>query len=260
MSGTLIGALLGLGAVFLGIAAWMASTAAAAAWFDAARAFTVVGFLTLAATFAYWIWVSSLSVPSRAALLFLTAGMALGLTFVSIVFIYETEVGKLPVLFAGKDPNPEHLSNHEIPNSGLRVYLGAFLAWSDEFPHTIVMMRDEEILTMDSRSNGSIVLSVLRMYDERGKIIVRFDGGEIWTAEGIRVKRSDKSTIVVFNTSDKEVLNVKFLNPKSVYITGVFHYPGLRPIVIDATKLVIGGMTFVGGYAGKNKKADLHLR
>jgi hypothetical protein len=248
MSGTLISALLGLGAIVLGIAAWMASTAAAASWFDTARAFTVVGFLVVAATLTYWIWTSSLSVPARTALLFLTGGIALGLTFVSIVLIAETEVRKLPILFVGKDPNPGHLYDQKVPSGGLRVYLGAYLAWSDKFPHIVVQMCDEEILTIDRRPNGSIVLSVLRLYDERGKIILRFDGGEFWSADGIRVKRPDKSTIVVYNTSDKEVLNVKLLNLQSVYITGVFHYPGIRPIIVDTTRVQIGGMNLIGGF------------
>ncbi len=46
---------------------------------------------------------------------------------------------------------------------------------------------------------------------------------------------------MVFENRENKVLDVQFLNPQAVKVTGILRYPGVDPIVIGEKYLGIGG-------------------
>ena len=58
-------------------------------------------------------------------------------------------------------------------------------------------------------------------------------------------KRPDKTTLVVYDQSNAEVLHVRYLNRSAVRVTGVFRY-GDRVVVIDDNSARIGMVTLSG--------------
>jgi hypothetical protein len=108
------------------------------------------------------------------------------------------------------------------------------------------------MLVIDKDQKGRVFVKVLRIFNAQDEIQVRFDDGDIWVNQGIRTKRPDKSTLVIYDKSDKEVLNLSYLNPHSIKISGVFLHPPSAPVIVGETSMSIGGATMSGGSFGGN--------
>jgi hypothetical protein len=55
------------------------------------------------------------------------------------------------------------------------------------------------------------------------------------------VERPSRSNLIVFDERGTKVLDVQFLNPQAVKITGLLRYPGIDPVVITEKYLGTGG-------------------
>ena len=100
-----------------------------------------------------------------------------------------------------------------VPKDALIVLWGSNVSWSTErMPHTIIQMGPDRMLTIDRAKDGkSLVVTTLRIFDDRNNIIARIDEDGFWVENSSRKKRPDASTLVVYDHNDTEVLNVKFL-------------------------------------------------
>jgi hypothetical protein len=80
------------------------------------------------------------------------------------------------------------------------------------------------------RGPAGVVLNV-DLHDQVGKLIARVVGTktDVLTGENVRLEHSgDLSTLIVTNAKGEELLYVRYLNPTTVRIRGVFSCPG-RP-------------------------------
>jgi hypothetical protein len=67
-----------------------------------------------------------------------------------------------------------------------------------------------------------------------------------------RKKRPDKSTLIVYDHSDKEVLHLVFLNRSTISITGIFRHEHVaKPVIITADFMDIGGPKLSGNINGE---------
>ena len=104
----------------------------------------------------------------------------------------------------------------------------------------------EKIIELDRTSRGELLLSTLKIFDDRNDIIARVDADDgFWVANSTRTKRPDKSTLVVFDHNDAEVLRLVFLNKNTLSVTGVFrHRHVARPVIITPDALNLAGNVF----------------
>jgi hypothetical protein len=108
-------------------------------------------------------------------------------------------------------------------------------------------MGGEEMLAIDrDPKTKNLVVSMLRVFDDRGNIIARIDTNGFWVANTSRKKRPDESTLVVFDHNDIEVLNIKFLNPSAIKILGTFRKDRYPPIIIAESWTEVRGFRFAG--------------
>ena len=127
-------------------------------------------------------------------------------------------------------------------------------------PHTVVEMGSDKMLVIDrDKAGNTLVVAVLKVFDDGNNIIARIDKDGLWMANATRIKRLDPSTLVVFDHGDIEVLRIAFLNPKALSITGVFRHAGLRTVSITPEYLDIGRMRITQGLFGENGHADIGL-
>ena len=163
------------------------------------------------------------------------------------------------ILKPGNEPIPPHAALRRVPDKALMVFLGTNLAWATRMPHTVLMMGGEPMIAIDRHQNSNqIVVSVLRIFDDRHNIIARIDEGGFWVENSTRSKRPDPHTMQVYDHNDVEVLRIVFLNPRAISVTGVFRHRDVAvPVIVTANNAVVGGMTMSGSAFGESRRADI---
>lgn len=132
----------------------------------------------------------------------------------------------------------------DVPKDTLQVILGTNLAWPGKFPQTILRMAGEKMIEIDKEpGKNQLVVSTLKIFDDRNNIIARVDTEDgFWVENSTRKKRPNPSTLVVYDHSDAEVLRIVLLNPTTLSIIGVFRHPKIpRPVVVTPEYIDIAG-------------------
>jgi len=122
-------------------------------------------------------------------------------------------------LIPANDPTPQN----PCPFSGsVGVFLGSSVAWANTFPFTVLLFNSKPVLTIDKDDHGILVGTEIR--DRSGVLIARMRRNEFdVNANNIFKKvRPDRSTLVVENQNGETVLNIRYLNPSSVRVVGVY--------------------------------------
>jgi hypothetical protein len=142
---------------------------------------------------------------------------------------------------------PSHCS---IPRGATTIHLGSDIAYVVDFPSTILQMHGEPIIVADML-DGDLVLSVLRVFDDRNDIITRIDADGFWVNPTARIKKPDASTLVVYDHLDNEILRLRFMNRNAISIEGIFRSPGQAPITIDHDVMHVGVLSLRDSCAGE---------
>ena len=144
------------------------------------------------------------------------------------------------VLYPGHDPDPPLPRMCEIPPAPLVIYFGPSVAAVDRFPDEVLRIKDKTLLAIDTLpSSGGVAVTQLAVYDDRNDIVASIDKGTFWVRPDCRRKRPNRSTLIVYDHTDTEVLRIRFLNPHVIQVTGLFRYGGYT---ILATKDKISSM------------------
>ena len=161
------------------------------------------------------------------------ASLAGGTVAASLVFfcacelIHGTSVRKRlqaysDYLVPGDTATPDNVCE-VIPKGALRILLGPMAAWATSFPSNVVVIDGDSILSMNRTADGRISLST-DIYDENHDIIAEIkDNHYDVDSSAFKVARDNLSDLSVFIRHDKEqVLDVRYLNPTTISIRGVF--------------------------------------
>jgi len=141
-------------------------------------------------------------------------------------------------LVAATLPSPVS-SNCPIPRGAVALYLGNTVSVVTEFPHVVFGVGGEDVLVMD-RSGSGLVIS-FRMFDDAGKAVARLVRNRFAAVNSTsHVERPSPSNLIVFDDCNSRVLDVQFLNPQAIKITGILTYPGVDQIIISEKYLGIG--------------------
>jgi hypothetical protein len=112
-----------------------------------------------------------------------------------------------------------------VPPNALVVFWGSNVSWSTRLPHIILEMADDPMIVVDKKpGTDNLVVTVLRIFDDRNDIIARIDEDGFWVQNAIRKKRPNPSILVVYDHSDTEVLRIQFLNSRAISVQGVFRH------------------------------------
>lgn len=162
------------------------------------------------------------------------------------------------LLLPASEPTPDNVCSHgpfPIPGDALLILLGNSASFNSQFPHTIIRIKGEDVLTL-SKKGGEIGVNV-KIFGKDGRIIAEIKDNEfsINPNNYFRKGRPDKSTLVIYDQEDKRVLDVRFVNPSTVRFLGVLNYPNLaRPLIISQTE-----GPFAGGMCGAENKVDFNF-
>jgi hypothetical protein len=156
-----------------------------------------------------------------------------------VAFVYETALIKEAkeltslhgVLIPADDPMPPS-SCTQIPDNALLIYMGFATSWVTQFPHTIIEVDNTPRLVVDRGADKSISIS-LNILGSDNKIIVELNKNQFTVSPHnyFKMVRKDRSSLTVFDDYNKEVLIVRYLNPKAIWINAELKYPGSQPVV-----------------------------
>jgi gas vesicle protein len=114
-----------------------------------------------------------------------------------------------------------------IPADDVIVLLGATAFVTHDFPHPILRVGNQSVLSLERLAPGSLVLSVeMRALDNR--IIARLDRNGFITNSNYYLLRPDKSTAIIENEYGEEILNAQFLNRQAFRVSGTLQYRNRR--------------------------------
>jgi hypothetical protein len=134
-------------------------------------------------------------------------------------------------LVAAALPQPVS-SNCPIPKNAVALYLGNRVSVVTEFPHVVFRVRDVDVFRIDRDSSGLLIS--FRVFSDSGTLVARLDRNTFTAANSApHVERPDPSNLVVFDDRDTKVLDLRFLNPQAIQMTGFLRYPGADPIIIS---------------------------
>ena len=143
--------------------------------------------------------------------------------------------GWMRVLLPASEPTPPVPAKCEIPRDALKVFYGSNLAYCSESSCSILdgvkggMMSPDSIsepLISVERIKDVLVLSA-RVFDESGNIVAKVEKNipKVTKAVASDWTRPDAHEVSIKNLKDLEVLRVRYVNPTTITVEGVFYLP-----------------------------------
>jgi hypothetical protein len=160
---------------------------------------------------------------------------------------------------------PDTLPTPPLPckpdDNDLILIYGSNAMWASRFPRIVLIMGHEPMIILNKNERGELRIDLLRIFDNRGNIIARIDEDGFWIDLSSRKKRPNRSTLVVYDHNDSEVLRVHFLNRQTVSISGIFRKPGsniILKITSDAVETIGSSFHAIKNCSGRlNTIADI---
>lgn len=160
------------------------------------------------------------------------------------------ERGYLRTIVPADEPTPKLWGCNANPQA-LTVVLGGAAVVSCARDSHCVVLRDNhregsesELLWLDRTGNTMSIGA--KLFSRDGKIVAVVSNNETHAnpSAAFTWERPDPHTVVVTDQYTQTVLDLKFLNPRAIYLEGVFYdAAGLR-LKVEKDRLLIGGNTF----------------
>lgn len=153
-------------------------------------------------------------------------------------------------LLPGDGPDPPSFCTGDNANAppfarvnpdALKIFMGRNEAFGSRFPYVAMRVRKQDRMIVDRDQAGRVALT-LDILDAQGKVIVAFEKGHFTVVQSniLDMRRPDRSTLIVRDQYKNTVLDVRYLNKKSLEISGLLRYPGVGIIQIPKTSAVYG--------------------
>jgi hypothetical protein len=149
-------------------------------------------------------------------------------------------------LFPSDEPDPPSFCSENTAFGGLgkdtlKIFIGRNEAFSNQFPYVVLQVRKKDRIVMNRDNSGKIALTA-DILDKQGRVIVTFDNGYFTVVQAniLDMRRPDRSTLIVRDQFKNEVLNVRYLNVRSIQFSAFLTYPGYGSIWIPKSSAVDG--------------------
>src|SRR3990172_385969 len=131
-------------------------------------------------------------------------------------------------LVPASDPIPPN-GCRNLKDDDVIILLGTNAVVTKRFPHTILQINEQSVVSIDRTESGSLAL-LLDIRGNDNKIITRLNksGFVVNRNNTLQLIRPDKNTIIIEDEYGEEVLNARFLNPKAFRINGILNYKGRK--------------------------------
>jgi ribosomal protein L24 len=134
------------------------------------------------------------------------------------------------VLVPANDSTP---INAQGPTNSISLILGNTVDEVFWFPHTVLIYKGKPILTISKNSKGATISG--EFFGDNGDIVAVLENNHftINRLNYFTKERPDKSTLIVRDQKNIEILNVRFVNPRTIKLLGRFRMPYAADLVIN---------------------------
>lgn len=158
------------------------------------------------------------------------------------------------ILLPGNSPDPDSVKCiKSLPADPFFVSYGSNIVAGSRPTGalTIIRMGGEPLLEVEPDNNtGNIIISILKIFNNKGEIIARVDKDGFWVRPDTRKKWPNDSTLVVFDHTDTQVLRLEYLNRRAISVEGIFRHPKSQTIEITNDSMIVGGGMRLSGNCG----------
>lgn len=117
----------------------------------------------------------------------------------------------------------------------LTIHIGKVEVFATIFPYTVLAVNNQKAIVLNRDKQGRIAIS-MEIRDKDGKVVVLFENGRFDVNENNFLKtgaeRPDRSTLIVRDQWNNEVLNARYRNENYLEISALMRYPGAKPVSI----------------------------
>jgi hypothetical protein len=133
--------------------------------------------------------------------------------------LYEFSAGKL---LPANDPTPTVCG--PLGENEFMVQMGDSGYVTDTFPFTVLEVAGEKVISNDKSDDGSLLVS-LKLIASDGRVIVKISKNGLvnQSGSGLFVSR-DKSSLLIEDSFEHEVINARYLNKHVFRVTGIVPY------------------------------------
>jgi hypothetical protein len=142
-------------------------------------------------------------------------------------------------LTPAKLPTPPTPCRGEQPSAdALLLFFGNSLTYSTASTFRALKIADENMLSVERTPEGIFLTATI--YGEDGRIIGQVVSNELYVNNNpYRMKRHDSHSLTVYDPQGKVVLDVKYLNPSTLKVTGVFRSPRGSPVIVEEEQIIL---------------------
>lgn len=123
------------------------------------------------------------------------------------------------------------------PKDSVLLFAGSNNIQLTQFPYLFLIIDGDPIIVVDKQSDGALTIKYLLLNDDNEQNLARIDDSEFWINPSIQrfmVPRRDR--LVIADHSGHPALNLAFLNPTHLSLSGRFVHHGF---VVDI------GLTYI---------------
>jgi hypothetical protein len=137
-----------------------------------------------------------------------------------------------------------------LPSGALKVFLGKSVAWSLADEVTILRIKGIDVLSLTRTPNGMAIQA--KTFSEDGRLVAEIVDNRFYINPDnfFLMKKPDAHSLVVYDKQGRKVLNLRYLNPHSVTILGIFQVLGSLPVVITADAFLAEGSQMTNSCIG----------
>jgi hypothetical protein len=132
----------------------------------------------------------------------------------------------------------------KAPASATRIYFGQIFVWTVKFPYAIVAQDEEDLMVIDRNERGEIAISA-KFFNAGGKILCEIDKNRFQRhATNTWSMKTDAHRLVVNDDEARPIIDVEFLNPRAIRISGEFYLRDGFIVSIKQDKQIFGLLHF----------------
>jgi hypothetical protein len=166
------------------------------------------------------------------------------------------------MLLPGKEATPSLSSGRPsalpeeyrtLAKGEILIFLGDFAVSTAETSFVVMRLYDKNLLTIQRVGSGISISADI--WDDDGKIFATIENNRfrVNSNKTIPLIRPDPHTLMVEDERKARVLTVRFLNPSTIKIGGIFRAGGKYPVIVDEDIITFGPLQIKEGFA-------LHVR
>ena len=147
---------------------------------------------------------------------------------IKVVGPQEAEFSGL--LSPANEPTPPNQCG-KIPDNAILLLLGNSASYTSRSSQTVIQLKGDNVLSVE-KDNGNIAVNAT-VFSRDGRIVadIRRNEFSINPNNFFRKERPDTHTLIVYDQENRKVLDVSYLNSRTIKFSGILNHPQMELVI-----------------------------